>query len=153
MNILKRPETRIPRNTFHYNNFGPSYWIVDAKGCWLWQGIINADGYGIISKNGVSVRAHRENYERYFKIKIPKDKIIDHKCNTRRCVNPEHLELSTTLLNNRRAITTKLDMEKARAIRKEYIFGETRMKDIGLKYGVHMNTIKDILDNKTWKEQ
>lgn len=34
---------------------------------------------------------------------IPAGLVIDHLCNNRRCVNPEHLEAVTTGQNNQRA--------------------------------------------------
>jgi DNA invertase Pin-like site-specific DNA recombinase len=57
--------------------------------CWEWLGA-KKEGYGLYSKNTV----HRASYELH-KGKIPKGLCVRHKCDTRHCWNPDHLELGT----------------------------------------------------------
>lgn len=77
---------------------------VDKSGdCWLWQGAVRLDGYGVIRIKGVLLAAHRWAYEQTFG-EIPEGMDLDHKCHNddmscfggvdcihRPCVNPHHL--------------------------------------------------------------
>jgi hypothetical protein len=45
--------------------------------------------------------AHRISYKEFIG-PIPEGLVIDHKCRTRHCVNPDHLEPVTSLENTRR---------------------------------------------------
>ena len=90
-------------------------------GCWLWAGSCLPDGYGSTftgsRKDGSrrSARAHRLSYE-VFVGAIPDEMHLDHTCHSRdqsclggdeclhrRCINPDHLEPVTPLLNARRS--------------------------------------------------
>ena len=73
--------------------------------CHLWQGATSGTGrgggYGRIAINNITCAVHRVSYTHFYGI-IPESLQIDHKCNTRNCVNPEHLELVTHIENQRR---------------------------------------------------
>jgi hypothetical protein len=69
------------------------YYMVTKTGCWLWR-VVNAKGYGTLTRNGKHYKAHRISYELY-KGKIPQGLQIDHLCRNRSCVNPDHLEAVT----------------------------------------------------------
>ena len=71
-------------------------------GCWIWTGARGKHGYGMIKFGGKSVMAHRHVYEQVVG-PIPDGLIIDHLCNVKICVNPEHLEPVTQKTNTQRA--------------------------------------------------
>jgi hypothetical protein len=65
------------------------------NGCWMWTASTVKDGYGYYKlSNGKSGRAHRISWE-LANGDIPKKMCVLHKCDTPRCVNPDHLFLGT----------------------------------------------------------
>lgn len=72
-------------------------------GCWLWTGADNTIGYGKMRhpETGKCDYVHRYAYEVIVGV-IPEDLEIDHICNIRSCVNPDHMELVTRQENVRR---------------------------------------------------
>lgn len=73
--------------------------------CHLWTGSNSGDGrgggYPRMSLDGQTVAVHRVMWvnENGF---VPGKKQIDHKCRMRMCVNPDHLEMVTHKVNQRR---------------------------------------------------
>lgn len=75
---------------------------------WLWPGSVTADGYPTI-KVGQEVKlVYRVLYEALVG-PIPDGHELDHLCNVRRCVRPEHLEPVTHAENCRRAWARRRD--------------------------------------------
>lgn len=72
---------------------------VDTSGdCWLWAGYVKPNGYATFYPGGGNhipkVYVHRFAYEA-FRGPIPEGFEVDHLCNIRHCVNPDHLEAVT----------------------------------------------------------
>lgn len=71
-------------------------------GCWLWDGSVTHNGYGIFSRQfgdkTSSTVIHRMTY-RWYKGEIPEDLELDHLCQVRCCANPEHMEPVTNKEN------------------------------------------------------
>jgi hypothetical protein len=67
-------------------------YLVDEHGCWIWQLSRNTGGYGLKWNRDQKrlVLAHRWHYERVHG-SIAEGLQVDHRCNVRLCVNPEHL--------------------------------------------------------------
>ena len=72
---------------------------VDDKGCWMWSGATDKDGYGLFSVNRKHFRAHRYFFEFWNSTRIPPGMVIDHLCNRKRCVNPAHMRITTNREN------------------------------------------------------
>lgn len=135
----------------------------DKNACWIWIGTIQTCGYGAIYINQKNTKAHRYSYE-YFKGKIPKGKIIMHRCDVKICVNPKHLMIGTHLENaqdrnnkgrNNSCIGSshggaKLTEKDIKDIRKRHENGETQIS-IAKDYGIKQVTVSDINRRKIWK--
>jgi hypothetical protein len=74
---------------------------IQPGGCWPWQGRIEPSGYGGFRHDETNY-AHRASYL-LFVGPIPEGTEIDHLCERRECVNPDHLEAVPHAENVRRA--------------------------------------------------
>lgn len=66
-------------------------YFIKRRGCWLWSGNCDQDGYGRFFHDKKSDLAHRLSY-RFYKGELDNKLTIDHLCRVRNCVNPRHLE-------------------------------------------------------------
>lgn len=62
--------------------------------CLIWTGARVGIGYGLLRVEGCNERAHRYAYRRAYG-EIPTGAVVRHKCDTKLCVNAEHLEVGT----------------------------------------------------------
>jgi hypothetical protein len=81
------------------------------EGCWVWNLSLTKLGYARINYLGKARFAHRVAYQT-FKGSIPEGMELDHKCRTRACVNPEHLEPITHTENVRRGARGVLNPQR-----------------------------------------
>lgn len=75
--------------------------LVDEKECWNWLVIDKTNGYGILTLNHESYRAHVWIYSNCVG-PITKGMVLDHLCRNKSCVNPNHLEMVTSKENTLR---------------------------------------------------
>ena len=80
--------------------------INPATGCWEWTHGLTAAGYGQIMLRGTTVYFHRFCYE-LFKGPIPEKLYVCHRCDNRRCGNPEHLFAGTQRANMQDCVAKK----------------------------------------------
>lgn len=71
---------------------------VEPSGCWSADLRHDKDGYATICVNKQTRQAHRVAYEE-FRGPVPADKLLDHQCRNRGCINPWHVEPATPLEN------------------------------------------------------
>ena len=72
------------------------------SGCWIWLLALNENGYGRRWHDGREQKAHRVLYENLVAV-IPRGLELDHLCNVRCCVNPDHMTLVTHKQNTARS--------------------------------------------------
>lgn len=73
--------------------------IEKTESCWLWKGTKYNTGYGTLRFKMQQYLAHRLSFVLYKKELLSSKLVIDHLCNNRGCVNPEHLKQTTIYLN------------------------------------------------------
>lgn len=82
--------------------------VVDPScGCWRWTGAHDRDGYGLLSANRRTYRAHRYVYAQIvgpIGDKLVLDHVKARGCQHRDCVNPDHLEPVTVEVNSKRVV-------------------------------------------------
>ena len=88
------------------------------SGCLIWQGRPRPDGYGVINVRCRTELAHRFAW-RVRNGPVPKGALLCHRCDERRCVNPDHLFLGTWQAN--------MDDLKAKRLRRSQAADTGRM--------------------------
>lgn len=127
---------------------------IPFAGCWMWMKSIGSHGYGqaTLPDKRVTV-AHRVSFEA-FKGPIPAGKLIQHSCDSRWCVNPDHLSIGTDKTNAidkqiKGRASKKLSPESVLAIRGRLALGHAMLK-IARDFDVHPRLIANIRDGKSW---
>lgn len=107
-------------NSYGVDRSGPRgpHYVEKDRGyltpCWIWQlkttrspRARGGGGYGVLTIKGRTRLAHRHYYEQA-NGPIPEGMQLDHLCEIRSCVNPDHLEPVTALENTRRSRSMKV---------------------------------------------
>lgn len=76
--------------------------VEQTPSCWNWTAADNGRGYGVFYWNRRQGYAHRFSYSIHHG-ELKSGLEVDHLCSNRRCVNPDHLELTTHKINNNRS--------------------------------------------------
>lgn len=134
--------------------------VKKTKTCWLWQGYLDANGYGVTSIGNKKRLAHRLAFE----LSHPDEPIgklfVLHKCDNPQCVRPQHLFLGThqdnvdDMHSKKRGVygekhtKATLTTRQVESIRKEYAEGGTSHRILAKRYNVAQSTIGRIVSFK-----
>ena len=136
---------------------------VTALGCWDWSGRIPSNGYGTIHFKGKTYRAHRVSMM-VMRNEDPGELYVCHKCDNKKCVNPDHLFLGTSSENlmdasrkgriafGSRSGNSKLSEKDIVAIFEMEKSGKNA-REISEMFPVSQSQICRILTNKTWNRE
>ena len=137
----------------------------DEEFCWEWLGYLDKGGYGAIKVSGVPKQAHRVSWELH-RGDIPEGKMVLHKCNNSKCVNPNHLYVGTHRDNMLDAIkagtfaglkkgeshsSSVLTTENVKNIRELYITGIFLQSSLAEMYGISKAQLNNIVHYRQWK--
>ncbi len=81
---------------------------INLSGCWTWTAGVGSTGYGKfgVAHGNPPQYAHRYSYELNVG-SIPDGMVIDHLCENKLCVRPDHLQPVTSAINTRRSLKTE----------------------------------------------
>ena len=139
------------------NKNGPTQPHMDTP-CWEWTGALTGGRYGVIWHENKNALAHRMSH---FFATGETPPMVCHRCDNKRCVNPEHLYSGDENTNGADAaeraplrrgtdnVQAKLDPEKVREIRKRLAEGET-YSSVARGFGVSHVNISNIAKGRIW---
>lgn len=131
---------------------GIAYAIDPDTGCWNWIGDKDALGYGRLRERGSKRRllAHRVSWESV-NGRVPEGLELDHLCRNPPCVNPDHLEAVTHLVNMRRALA-KITLEQAREVKRLRREESLTYPQIAAVMGIPLSTVSNVICGVAWKD-
>ncbi len=131
------------------------------NGCWNWMAGCTSGGYGEFWFGKKIWSTHRLAWWLTYGY-IPKNKMILHKCDNRRCVNPEHLYPGTNTDNMRDRLNrgkcprgethpnSKMTVKKVIELRQRYAAGNETVMELGLIYGMSQSSVSNIINKVQW---
>lgn len=132
--------------------------------CWPFKGYIGKNGYGYISYKLKKRTAHRLAWE--LTHGDPGELCVLHRCDNRRCCNPDHLFLGTVLDNQRDMVAkgrqargehqggSKLTTLDVQLIRWSHKLGVASQAQIARVWGVTQSNISHVVRDiagRTWR--
>ena len=134
------------------------------RGCWEWGRGVDKDGYGKLTSNRRSLRAHRVAAFLWLGFDLDSKELVMHRCDNPPCFNPEHLFWGTAgdnmhdakskgrhwVLSGEACPWAKVNEATVRAIRARYERGKVGYGTVGREFGLHRITIKQIITRQNW---
>jgi hypothetical protein len=133
----------------------------DNTGCLVWRLADHTDGYGRFYRS----LAHRVSYS-LFVSKIPDGLCVLHKCDNRKCVNPDHLMIGTQADNmqdmmrkgrgnglslpGEKSPNAKLTTENVKSIRHLYFAERRSRRELAKFFSISINCISSVVNKRTW---
>lgn len=131
-------------------------------GCWEWQGTCNRFGYGQVWYLRQTRLVHRVSAAIFAGFDLFSKADIAHKCDNRRCYNPDHLFITDAAGNihdavrkgrhshGERSAQAKLTEADVQTIRARHANGEL-FAPLALEFGVSQRAIRSVVSRETWK--
>jgi hypothetical protein len=131
-----------------------------VTGCHEWVSPVLQSGYGVLKHRQKQWKAHRFLWT-FRNGPIPDGMLVCHKCDNRRCINPDHLFLGTTQDN----VDDKMKKGRFKLLRGEQI-GTSKLKPqdviaiindsrpqakIAAAYGIAQSNVSMIKQRKAWQ--
>lgn len=142
-------------------------WLLDNREidpvtqCWNWTLSLDKDGYGRLKIEGRRHSAHRSSYIEFVG-PVPDDLYICHKCDNRKCFNPDHLfpgmakDSYLDMLHKGRALLPRGEDNGHSSLCADEVYqiralaGGLSQERIGRMFGVGQTTVGDVIRRKSW---
>jgi hypothetical protein len=134
---------------------------IDEIGCWnVTSHGVTVNGYPVFNRDGKKWRIHRYMYQLHTGDIELDGFVIRHKCDNRKCINPEHLEKGTPQQNIQDRVDrgrnatgenhglSKLTDEQAKFILLDTYYSTAELSRL---FNVYPNVIKQIKQRITWR--
>lgn len=134
------------------------------NGCWEWTGSLHSKGYGQMSgsrRGDRPLKCHRVSWELH-RGPVPDGLQVLHRCDNRRCVNPDHLFLGTAGDNSRDMVNkgrvsrgerhpfAKLTAADVTELRRLSECGRPD-RELAAVFGTSERNVRHVVDRDTWK--
>lgn len=133
--------------------------VEKTESCWLWTKARTKKGYGLLSVEGKLISAHRLSWMLAHG-KLPKTKMVLHRCDVRHCVRPDHLFVGTAKENTddmmckgRQRSRSKFTVEQQQKLHDLWNAGGITQRELAEIFGVNQSTISNRLKAKTVRDE
>lgn len=147
------------RKVTFWENVSPLIKTGKEQECWEWMGRLNSKGYGRFCFQASLWLAHRFSWmlERGT---IPDGMNVLHRCDNRKCVNPNHLFLGTLSYNMKDCFakgrghhppsSAKITPDQVRMIRKMWVPYRVSVRMISEKFGFPYKSVENAVTPGKW---